>query len=454
MDKIYKLSAFKNELAKYPSFNDCLMFQPGLLFTDTFFGSSLDLSKYSNQVEKIGANSANGFIRKLTYNDNSLSMNVILKSNKSSDNDNLYYEYLAGQCINEFSKFYPFFSRTYALGKYTSFQNFRTFNLMASGVITTLTSPLPNFIQYLDQSDFERMVSESCENALYMTVFTQLIPIQKSLMDYFYNFVNLADKTFQAKYQIQLTKHISLLFMIYGCLHKLSNYFTHYDLHMDNIVLYSIPYGKYIEVEAKTETGIISFKTKYLPIIIDYGRSYFNCSAIEAGLVNSPTLMKSVCSKDSRRTNVCPTFCGNEVGYAFSGDYKSSTDSFNETTKDNYFINRAKSNQSHDLRGLSDLKRNIDFSLLDASIPYIGRWKQMLANMYYESHTPKYGKPETPSVSGQVNNVNDVFQELTQMMMEPQYILDNNTNNTGTSYGKLVLDFSQATMQRFQFVKL
>ncbi len=451
-NKIYKLSVFENEIAKYPSLNDCLIFQPGLSFLYAFYGISFDLSKYANQIDKIGENSANGFIRKLTYVDGKFQMNVVLKSNKSAMNDNLYYEYLAGKCINEMTKYYPFFSRTFELGEYISESAYQSFKSIVGS--TKISSPLSAYIKYLDQSNFDGLVSESCRNAKRINLFTQFIPIKQHLYRYFLDYMEKSTNNFNKTYETHLTKHIALLFMVYGCLHKLANYFTHYDLHMENVVLYSIPNNQHIDVEAITENGIISFKTKYLPFIIDYGRSYFNCSAIEAGLVNSQQLMKTVCLKDVRGSNECPQYCGNDVGYSFTGDYMPATDSFKQTGKQDYYINRTTRNKSHDLRCLSYLKDKMKFNQLDSSISWIRLWKQLINDILYEENYDKFGMPEITSKPGKINNVSDAFESLKTIMMQPEYAEHHAPQFAfTTSYGKLVVDFSQTTMQPFQFTK-
>jgi hypothetical protein len=451
-NRIYKLSAFENELAKYPSLNDCLIFQPGLSFLNAFYGTSFDLSKYKNQIDKIGQFSANGFIRKLKYEDGKIQMNVVLKSNKAASNDSLYYEYLAGKCINEMTKYYPFFSRTFELGEYISDSAYNLFQSISGS--TTISSPLSSYIKYLDQSNFDSLITESCRNAKRINLFTQFITIKQSLYDYFMEYKEKSTNYFNKTYQTHLTKHIALLFMVFGCLYKLSNYFTHYDLHMDNIVLYSIPNSQYIDVEAKTENGVISFKTKYLPVLIDYGRSYFNCSAIESGLVNSPQLMKKVCLKDSRGSNECPQYCGNDVGYSFTGDYMPATDSFKRTGKNDYYINRSRRNMSHDLRCLAYLKERMKFNQLDSSISWIRLWKQLINDITYETNYDKFGMPELTSEPGEISNVSDVFESLKKIMMEPEYTAHHGPQFlSSSSYGKLVVDFSQTTMQPFQFTK-
>jgi hypothetical protein len=223
---------------------------------------------------------------------------------------------------------------------------------------------------------------------------------------------------------------------------------------MENVVLYSIPNSQHIDVEAMTENGVISFKTKYLPIIIDYGRSYFNCSAIETGLVNSHELMKKVCLNDARGSNECPKHCGNDVGYLFTGEYMPATDSFKRTGKNNYYINRGRRNMSHDLRCLSFIKdKGMKFNQLDSSISWIRLWKQLINDITYQDDYDKFGMPELTSEPGEISNVSDVFESLKQIMMQPDYTANHSSQFVSTSsYGKLVVDFSQ-TMQPFQFTK-
>jgi len=83
-----------------------------------------NLKNYTSQIERadgIGSTNSNGFIYKLQYVKQSHApLSVILKVNQHIEADNLVYEYLVGQCINEYSKFYPCFSKTYMIGEFST----------------------------------------------------------------------------------------------------------------------------------------------------------------------------------------------------------------------------------------------------------------------------------------------------------------------------------------------
>ena len=58
-------------------------------------------------------------------------------------------------------------------------------------------------------------------------------------------------------------------------LNRLSKVFTHYDLHRDNVILLKVPNNNYITIKYYTDhNNYIEIKTKYIPVIIDYGRCY------------------------------------------------------------------------------------------------------------------------------------------------------------------------------------
>jgi len=441
-----------DELAKYPSFNDFMMFQPGIEAILELLNGITDLSKFSLSVSAIGANSANGFIRKLQYINNGYTLDVVLKSNQTPSSDNLYYEYLAGQCINEFSKYYPFFSRTYGLGNYKTDTDWKIFNKIKETSIFLYS--MNEYLNFLNPTQYTKNVETSCIDSKNINIMTQYIPIKRSLWDYIVAFS--PSNKFNPVYKMHLTSIISTLYLTYGCLSKLANYFTHYDLHMSNIVLYEIPDRKYIDVVAKTSSGDLQFKTRYLPIIIDYGRSYFNCEALSSGLINSPKFMKSICSLDSNSPfDICPDYCGDEVGYSFMGDINPDG-SVSATGIDDYYINRGRRNISHDLRGLSDLSSIINFDNLE-NVSYIKLWKDLMNGIVYNKYNT-FGMPEIMSGSapGTVNNVHEVYNSLETMIRQSEFINDfenllKSYNNI--SYGILTVDFSVDTMNPFEFIK-
>ena len=75
-----------------------------------------NLENYSSKIKKIGENSANGFIRKLQYITPDQTYSIVLKGSQNANSDSLVYEYLVGQCINVYARFYPCFAKTYSVG--------------------------------------------------------------------------------------------------------------------------------------------------------------------------------------------------------------------------------------------------------------------------------------------------------------------------------------------------
>ena len=75
------------------------------------------------EAERFKCMTGNGYVYKLRYaapGPISKTYSVILKINQDAEADNLVKEYLVGQCINEYSKFYPCFSKTYMIGVFST----------------------------------------------------------------------------------------------------------------------------------------------------------------------------------------------------------------------------------------------------------------------------------------------------------------------------------------------
>ena len=83
--------------------------------------------------------------------------------------------------------------------------------------------------------------------------------------------------------------------------------FTHYDLHLDNILVFEPYLEKYIEFKYTLPSGkIITFKSKYVCKIIDYGRCYFNDKDSNEFLQNT----QEVCA-----TKECDPECGMDADF-------------------------------------------------------------------------------------------------------------------------------------------
>jgi hypothetical protein len=136
---------------------------------------------------------------------------------------------------------------------------------------------------------------------------------------------------------------LNVLYQIYMPLATLANTFTHYDLHLNNVLIYEPVKGKYIQYKYLLNDGsVVEFKSSYIAKIIDYGRSFFEDNS-ETGINrSSKSVYDTICQLE-----VCEPGCGRFVGYD-----KLAPESFPGSF---YFISGIKRNISHDLRLLYNL---------------------------------------------------------------------------------------------------
>jgi hypothetical protein len=261
-----------------------------------------------DKIKKIGAPSANGFVNELQYTKRGYNAYAVLKSTTSYEADNLMYEYRVGLFLNKMSFLFPCFLETYGLFKYKSVVQW---NLMKT---TAMTPAVFRTLLVPQAYDFK----VGCPESRHMAVLIQHIRGCKTVKE------TLNQHTFQ---------HIlPILFQVYYPLYQMSKVFTHYDLHMENVVLYEPAPGQYIEFHYHTLTGVISFKSPYIAKIIDYGRSYIHDGE------DSKNIYDQVCQLDE-----CKPDCGEDYGF---GSFPLS----NEHRF--YHIVTQKKNESHDLRFL------------------------------------------------------------------------------------------------------
>lgn len=406
-----------------------------------------NLGDYQHDIRQLGAESANGFIRKIKYQ---AGYDVVLKSSQQDDTDSLAYEYLVGQCINFFSQYFPGFSYTYAACQY---KNDTQWQRMKDG---PKMEPLSNFIDLLDTRSIENLIGNGCINNKRTCLLTQFVPMVGACIDDVETFAPVMDPTFEQKVaplnkkQLveqckaigmnvspkatkgdlikKLTSHYNkfvyppshigkldvytLIFhMTYVMLSSLKNYLTHYDLHNKNVSIVPVPGGRALTVHYYSGGNLIMrYKTALLPVIIDYGRCFVNCAAMQ-----SFEVLKRVCSMDTPRGGPCADSCGNERGYSFSSPYNQATNSFDETDEYSFYINYTKKNNSHDVRFLSDFYASIDFSHV-ASHPLVELFRRIVPSR------TEFGFPEMASAGdGYIRNVDDALQQLTALVQRPGF---------------------------------
>jgi hypothetical protein len=405
------------------------------------------LTNYLSNIRPIGANSVNGFIRKLIYSFDDIEYPVVLKSTNNNKGDNLVYEFLVGQCINFMSAYYPCFSKTFCCGKYKNESIWRMFRDFNS--ISFLPRPINEYIDILDSSNLKNIILNGCANSQLICIFTQYIPIQYSLEDFMKQFCIVKLFTnperqilfFKKDNSSRLYILVIILHMIYQLLSSFADFFTHYDLHLSNTVLVKLQEGKYAQINYHQPDGsVVSTKTSFIPVILDYGHSFVDCNGLQqvidnvTNTNNSEDIIRTVCDNDS----VCKGTCGSRVGYTWIPDYDKSTSTFSTHSEHNYFIDQTRHNRSHDLRILDMLKRNYDYSEIPSS-EYI---KKVFIDDFlnkFELWNDRFGTPEDVNPNfDKIYNVHTAAKLLTDIIISPEFIHDiDDIYSTYTLYGTI-----------------
>ena len=273
---------------------------------------------------------------------------AILKSSRLSNADNLMYEYRVGQYINKFNRIYPCFLETYGLLKYKTDQDWE--NLASENDEAAQADRLKSLKEGLaiQSLDYSAACTESRNLAILIQHFNNF---------YALNYIVSNQDFFQKELMY-------VLFQLYIPLAQMKDTFTHYDLHLNNLYVYEPAPGKYIQYHYHLVPGMapVSFKSKYMLKIIDYGSSYFNDTTEDE---DSQTLINKIC-KIPTNTTKCDKDdgCGQNVG-------------------SNKHINK---NQSIDLKALFAIKNALKYNtkllppqlhlILDKVSDYTGKEKK------------------------------------------------------------------------------
>lgn len=340
----------------------------------------------------VGAPSGNGFVKELKYEREGYLAYALLKSSLKAGSDNLAYEYLVGQYLNDVSKKLPSFIETYGLFHYPS-----TKERSEMKDHCRFTRPLVPF----DPNEMKNV----CRKAQNLCVLTQYLKDTKSFADH-YN-----DPYFRE----HLSAHV--FYQIYFTLHQLRKEFTHYDLHRNNILLYEPMDGQYIQYHYHGDK-IVRFKSKYIVKIIDYGRCFFK---------NSMEYYQKICAEPT-----CEPMCGIKKGFStFHMDL----------TMGRFvgFVNSAVKNESQDLRPLYDTylqSKEINDQSLDSDYLKILSDTVYLKGMFTmrikdKSFGRGYGTIEDLGKSDKIHNVSDAYKRWEEYITHPDRVQMNEKDYSG-----------------------
>jgi hypothetical protein len=231
-------------------------------------------------VKKIGSDSNNGFVFEVPFVKDNYKVYTILKSTKNKDADNLFYEALVGLYVNKKNYVFPCFLETYGLYQWPDINFHKRAIRFSEGEVTNteleLDKLVPKKLSYNAFFNDSVFANSTCTNSLFGSVLIQHIHKANTLYDYY--------KTFRKSRVFFTLRLPQILYQIYAPLAMLSDEFTHYDLHLGNVILYKVGSEsqnangpqQYITMNYHYPNGdVVTFNTDFIAKIIDYGRSYF-----------------------------------------------------------------------------------------------------------------------------------------------------------------------------------
>jgi hypothetical protein len=248
---------------------------------------------------------------------------MVQKKAKRKKADSLVYEYLAGLHVNELACYFPCFPRTYAL-------------FTEAG---SLVHQAQAYAQAPSHATLGALVSAGCEANDRMYLRTQHMPVSYS-MDAF------VGRIVEAKGEEQVALMHALLtalWFVYFALSSVAGVFTHYDLHTQNVGVVEIPDGTVrvtghygaCGTHGQKESADVSYTTRHMPVVWDFGRSFVDCRSLRRSLHSSDEIFEAVCARDrndyseivhndefdvlgfkvKETPGPCAAVCGNESGY-------------------------------------------------------------------------------------------------------------------------------------------
>ena len=343
--------------------NVCIAFGKESKVIRKFF-NDFDLDLISEAPKMIGVDSVNGTVQLLTFKRDEYVANAIFKTSNKETADNLAYEAIVGEFINKQKLRFPCFLETYGL-----YYN---------------GEPNKSIAGYQKININNISLIKSCEEPLSVGIMIENIKKGYTLDS---AIMTLSNSQYRKEYIQFMNSHLLyILYQIYAPLSILSEVFTHYDLHANNVMLYPIQIGKYIEYNYHYPDHTVTFNSAYIVKLIDYGRCFFKD---ETGY-NPQDAYKDLCQSQSA---LCRD-CGEDKGFGWLGPMRVA------------YISSRKRNMSHDLRLLKILQTslpvyNMDLIKLINSVRYI----------------TNIGTPELISENdNRILNVNEAKRHLERLM--------------------------------------
>ncbi len=356
--------------------NVCIAFGKETKLIREFF-NNFDFRLMSRSPRVIGAPSDNGVIRLLTFEKDGYVANAIFKTSNHQISDNLAYEAIVGRFLNKQKLRFPCFLETYGL----------YYNSHVDKKITRFKKMDIN----------KENLIRSCKYPLSVGIMIENIKDSYTLHYIISSYINSDTNYFNF-----MNNHLLyILYQIYAPLSMLSDVFTHYDLHGNNVMLYTVENNKYIRYHYHYPEKTVSFNSAYIVKIIDYGRCFF-----KDDLYNPYDIYLDLCGSDS-----CVA-CGKYSGFDWLGPdkhYSSQERNMSEDLKLLKFITEYKQTYHKDLLKLVN------------SVVYL-----------YDDETPEFvGENDK-----RIFNVNDARRHL-EKVMKKMFFKKNNDYDSVNKLGEM-----------------
>jgi hypothetical protein len=439
------------------------------------FNGLVDFEYAISPIKTIGEVSTNGFIKEITYERDGYKANAILKSSSKIDTDNLLFEYLVGKYLNKLCLVFPCFIETYGWYQYknnidwlnmrdnieVSVEDLKESLEIGDVALENYKATIDANICYenkttrlrvrKDCTEMDYLLKVACAKSKYISILTQHINNAKSIQSMIILKPPHPDADFSYK------DLLNVLYQIYMPLASVSETFTHYDLHMGNILIYEPVPGKYIDYKYVLEDDtIVEFKCRYIAKIIDYGRSFFKDYSNEEISGSSKSIYDTICKNIPECNGRNQASCGEDQGFS----------SFDSQYGIGYSISSSVRNTSHDLLLIYQVKKILKHPYLQTkeknpllqSIFEKSEYGNEVAYEEEERRTNKrkdeFGTVEKHDISPllddglpeKINNVIDAHNALKTQVIK--YKTKNDLDHVGfTSLGSLTIYQSGRSME-------
>ena len=346
--------------------NVCLAFGKDVGAIKKYFDGLINF-KYVVQKKMIDKGTkSQGFIYNVLYERDNYRVNCLLKSSKTDKGDNLLYERFVGLYVNAFFlKKFSCFTESYGAFVYKTRDAWLKMKNDTTGK-TPLTDILDPIQDTNNIQNLYKNLKLSCDDPESICILTEYVE----------NAVSLDQKLLEGPQFVQKDL-LFCLYQIYFSLADIANFFTHYDLHNANILLYVPKRNEYVEfIYHLGDNEVVKFKSKYIVKIIDYGRCHIGVPSTGRSL--SRDFYDILCEKCNFTNNKC----GINSGHEYFKD---------NNPKEDFYISKWNPNRSHDLRAIKLIST---YSAFKKYAP--NNLQTLVKNIQY---IDKYGTPENRRIN-------------------------------------------------------